>query len=341
MHKIYVITVTFVTLVACQPFRLTRIGYENFRKIQDTTCSIRIIEPGAGIPAGEKVGRILIEPRLGNRNRSKRNAIEIAKADACAIHANTIYIVQEEYRDDDAAKAYSCIIDMYKDSHTAAQIPDFVKRAQAEARAAKEQRDRLDEIKSKLADTVAAPTPIVSVAIDSLPATSLRRYSSADSVAFVLDQDAASLKQNVAMVDRVRHDPVDSVSFPVKEKLKKGLFATIGHHYGGATIAGLELEAAVWRIGIMGGVGVFGYCYGVNLHLTPDPLSSYVSCLYWQNGIYDYARQSVAGIAYNYRGKRWLSMQLGLGKILDKGPEFTYFNDNFMLLYSLGAYVPF
>lgn len=341
MHKIYAATLAIVTLVACQPFRLTRVGYENVRKVQDTACALRIIEPGTGIPAGEKIGRIEIEPRMGTKNRKKANALTLAKMDACAINANTLYIVQEQYRNDDPTQAYSCIIDLYRDSRKADIVPDFVKRAQAEAREAKEQRDRMAEIKGKLTDTVAEAKTETKITIDSIGTTSLRRYSSADSLPQKQEAEADVKLAPSANHDTVSHTVPLAEPEQVKEKLKKGVFGTVGHHYGGATIAGLELEAAIWRIGIMGGAGVYGYCYGINYHVSPDPLSSYVSCLYWQNGISDYARQSVVGAAYNFRGKRWLSMQLGIGKIIDKGPEFNYFNSNYILLYSIGAYVPF
>ncbi len=341
MQRIYAVMFAIVTFVACQPFRLTRVGYENLRQVQDTSCAIRIIEPGAGIPVGEKIGRMEIAPRIGKKNRQKANALAVAKMDACAINATTLYIVQEHYNNDDPTKAYSCIIDLYRDTRKAETIPDFVKRAQAEAREAKEQRDRMNELKGKMNDSVAEVIPEKTINIDSIATTSLHRYKSADSLTHLPAADTAQKLDIQAVRDTAHHFTPVPTPAPAKEKLKKGIFATIGHHYGGATIAGMELEAAVWRIGIMGGAGVYGYCYGINYHVSPDPLSSYVSCLYWQNGISEYARQSVVGATYNYRGKRWLSMQLGLGKIIDKGPEFNYFNNNFILLYSIGAYVPF
>lgn len=341
MDKIYAGLIAIVAFVGCQPFRLTRIGYENLRKSQDTACVILVIEPGSGIPTGEKIGRLEIESRIGTKNRSKADAMIIAKMDACAMNAKTLYIVQEQYRNDDPAKAYSCIIDLYRDTRKAEIIPDFVKRAQAEAREAKEQRDRMDEIKRKLTDTVAEVIPEKNISIDSIPTTTLRRYMSADSLIQLPVSDTVVKTVKVDTRDTAKKFEPTLEPVPVKEKINKGIFATVGYHYGGATIVGLELEAAVWRIGIMGGAGVYGYGYGINYHVSSDPLSSYISCLYWQNGISDYARQSAAGIAFNYRGKRWLSMQLGLGKILDKGPEFRYFNDDYILLYSIGAYVPF
>lgn len=291
------------------------------------------------IPEGEKIGRLEIEPRMGNKNRAKKDALVFAKIEACAVNATTIYIVREKFTDDNPSKPYACIIDMYRETHRNSFVPEFVRTAQAEAKTAKEQRERMNEVKGKIADTIALATH--SVNVDSIAMTSLRRYAPADSLATAQLADNTVELTTEAAADTFAVSRRDAQPPKEKRKLEKGIFATVGHHYAGATVAGLELEFAISRIGVFGGAGVYGFGGGVNIHVKPDPLSSYVSCLYWKNGIGDTYRQSAVGASYNYRGKRWLSMQIGLGKIVDRGPEFSNFNKDFLLLYSIGAFVPF
>ena len=291
------------------------------------------------IPEGEKIGRLEIEPRMGNKNRAKKDALVFAKIEACAVNATTIYIVREKFTDDNPSKPYACIIDMYRETHRNSFVPEFVRTAQAEAKTAKEQRERMNEVKGKVADTIALATH--SVSVDSIALTSLRRYASADSLAPALLADNTVELTAEAAADTFAVSRYEAEPQKEKRKHEKGIFATVGHHYAGATVAGLELEFAISRIGVFGGAGVYGLGGGVNIHVKPDPLSSYVSCLFWKNGIGDTYRQSVVGASYNYRGTRWLSMQIGLGKIVDRGSEFNNFSNDFLLLYSIGAFVPF
>ncbi len=113
---------------------------------------------------------------------------------------------------------------------------------------------------------------------------------------------------------------------------------------GGGSLVGADFEIFVSRqLGIQVGAGFTGYGAGVNYHLKPSIRSSFVSLQYWHQGIADSFAQSAVGPNFVYRAKKWFTCQLGLGLPLAEGPALP---DDFeqppvMLLYSIGAYLPF
>ena len=68
-----------------------------------------------------------------------------------------------------------------------------------------------------------------------------------------------------------------------------------------------------------------------------------MSLQYWHQGFGDYYAQSLAGINYVFRGKKWLTFQIGVGAALEEGPAWP--SDKLeqppvMLMYALGFYLP-
>ncbi len=124
---------------------------------------------------------------------------------------------------------------------------------------------------------------------------------------------------------------------------QKKLCATFGILQGGGSLIGADLEIlALNRIGIQAGAGYIGYGAGINIHLKPTIRSSFVSLGYWHQGVGDSYTQSVFGPSFVYRGKKWFTAQLGLGFALEKGPQWPVDKEQppAMLLYSIGAYIP-
>jgi hypothetical protein len=97
------------------------------------------------------------------------------------------------------------------------------------------------------------------------------------------------------------------------------------------------------QFGIQLGAGLIGFGGGLNYHFHPSIRSSFISFQYWNQGVGESFVQSAIGPNFVYRGKKWFTFQLGLGATLDKGsamPE-TFEQPPVMLLYSIGAYIPF
>ena len=134
-----------------------------------------------------------------------------------------------------------------------------------------------------------------------------------------------------------------SFSFSQVPKKNKSCI-TIGILQGGGSLIGADVEFLVTKkFSFQVGAGLVGYGYGINYHLEPSIKSSFFSLQYWNQGFKNSFAQNVIGPTYVYRGKKWFTAQLGLGKTLDKGPAWT---DNIeqpkvMLLYSIGLYIPY
>ena len=119
---------------------------------------------------------------------------------------------------------------------------------------------------------------------------------------------------------------------------------TIGILQGGGSLIGADVEFLVTKkFSFQVGAGLVGYGYGINYHLEPSIKSSFFSLQYWNQGFKNSFAQNVIGPTYVYRGKKWFTAQLGLGKTLDKGPAYP---DNIeqpkvIFLYSIGLYIPY
>jgi hypothetical protein len=119
--------------------------------------------------------------------------------------------------------------------------------------------------------------------------------------------------------------------------------ATIGILQGGGSLIGVDVEFYLGsRIGIQAGAGIIGFGGGINLHLKPRVKSSFVSLQYWHQGVNVTYTQSLVGPSFVFRGKKWLTAQLGLGFALEKGPAWpSSINQSpVMLMYAIGGYIP-
>lgn len=123
---------------------------------------------------------------------------------------------------------------------------------------------------------------------------------------------------------------------------------TVGLGFGGSSIAGADFEYLVYEnLGLQAGVGLFGSSCGINYHLNKNIRSSFISLQYNYRGFgtdkkWGHKSSSI-GPAFCYRGKKWLTFQLGIAYILDKGNAYdSVFDRDFPLSLNLGlgAYFP-
>lgn len=128
------------------------------------------------------------------------------------------------------------------------------------------------------------------------------------------------------------------------EKIDKRSCITIGIFQGGGSLVGADFEFLLTNhFGVQVGAGYVGFGGGVNFHFKPSVRSSFISLQYWNQGIGDSFAQNAIGPNFVYRGKKWFTAQLGIGMTLQKGPALSdkYEQPPFMLMYSIGAYIPF
>lgn len=114
---------------------------------------------------------------------------------------------------------------------------------------------------------------------------------------------------------------------------------TGGFNQGGGSLIGIDLEILfLKRLGIQVGGGFGGFGAGINFHIKPTINSTFLSIQYWNR--VNYAKY--IGPTIVYRGRSWLTVQLGIGKIFDKNPDFAeeFSDDKYAILYSIGAYFP-
>lgn len=119
---------------------------------------------------------------------------------------------------------------------------------------------------------------------------------------------------------------------------------SIGVLHGGGSLVGADLEILLTeRIGVQIGGGIIGYGAGFNVHIKEGIRTSFVSFQYWHQGSGESFSQSVAGMNFVYRSKKWFTATIGLGKTLEKGPAWPESIEQppIMLTYAIGAYLPF
>jgi hypothetical protein len=130
----------------------------------------------------------------------------------------------------------------------------------------------------------------------------------------------------------------------INAQVEKRNSITIGILQGGGSLIGADMEfLLIDRFGFQVGAGLVGFGGGLNYHFKPSIRSSFISLQYWNQGIGDSFSQNAIGPNFVYRGKKWFTAQIGLGVPLEKGPAMP---DDFeqppvMLMYSIGAYIPF
>tara|TARA_B100000683_G_scaffold275974_1_gene328402 strand:- start:5278 stop:5712 length:435 start_codon:yes stop_codon:yes gene_type:complete len=126
--------------------------------------------------------------------------------------------------------------------------------------------------------------------------------------------------------------------------LKNRHCISFGLLHGGGSLLGADVEFLFSeRFSFQLGAGLVGYGCGLNYHRKPSIRSSFLSLQYWNQGIDNSFTQNLIGLNYVYRGKKWFTGQLGLGKTIKKGPLWP---DNIefqkiVLMYSLGVYIPY
>jgi len=337
--KLYITIIAIILFAACNSFKISRVGYQNLRKNADTTCKVTIAYPEESIKNEDVLGRLTLKSKPFQKKSSKTDAFVLIKQEACAINANKVVIVEESFNGKDSSKSYSCIVDLCREVNKKPSIPDFVNRARSEVEIAKKQRKKMEE-KGKIdIDTATTKKDTVSYQFDDSWMTDLKEYRSKDSAENLIKTDSVIdiVAENID-IDFLQEDTVVYTETIRKQKLAKGMFANVGYGYGGTSYAGLELEYAVDRFGLFGGAGVFGYNYGIAIHIKRDPISSYLSIMYQNVGLVEFYKYSIAGIAFNYRGKRWLTARAGVGKVIklaDEEPDKDY-----APILSIGAYVP-
>ena len=127
------------------------------------------------------------------------------------------------------------------------------------------------------------------------------------------------------------------------EQVEKNNCITIGVLQGGGCLIGADFEILLSRqFGFQIGGGFVGFGGGFNFHFKPTVRSSFLSLQYWHQGVGESFAQNAIGGTYVFRGKKWLTFQIGIGFPLEKGramPE-DYEQPPAMLLYSIGAYIP-
>lgn len=118
---------------------------------------------------------------------------------------------------------------------------------------------------------------------------------------------------------------------------------TIGVLKGGGALLGADFEFLLNDLlGLQLGVGLISFGAGINYHLKPSIRSSFLSLQYWNQGTGDAFVQNIVSSNYVYRGKKWFTAQIGLGRIIDTGPIFPQDLSvpPVILTYAIGVYLP-
>ena len=130
----------------------------------------------------------------------------------------------------------------------------------------------------------------------------------------------------------------------ISEQTEKRNSITIGILQGGGSLIGADMEFLLTdRFGFQIGAGFVGFGGGLNYHFKPSIRSSFISLQYWNQGIGNSFAQNAIGPNFVYRGKKWFTAQIGLGVPLEKEPAMPddFEQPSIMLMYSIGAYIPF
>ena len=118
---------------------------------------------------------------------------------------------------------------------------------------------------------------------------------------------------------------------------------SLGVLHGGGSLIGADIELLLSdQVGVQAGAGFRGFGAGLNYHFEPSIRSSFLSFQYWHQGLGDTFAQSVAGINYVHRGRKWFTFTIGAGVPLEKGPAMSddYVQPPIMLTYAIGIYIP-
>jgi|GEM_PF-1701379 len=159
--------------------------------------------------------------------------------------------------------------------------------------------------------------------------------------------DQTFQKDEVAYVIRNSVPTTEVLATSKKINAGKRLYRsalTVGVLQGGGSLIGFDFEARIANnLGVQFGAGLLGFGLGFNSHFRQDIRSSFVSFQYWNQGLGNTHTQSIAGVTYVFRGKKWFTFQIGGGIPVKFGPAATEAlrNNKFLLMYSIGAYFPY
>jgi hypothetical protein len=248
----------FYAMQSCTAYRLERSGYDNLRTKQDTLCCVTVSSSQPGKEYRE-LGEVRLYPRIFRKLDPQITQI-IIKEEACAINAAYAFI------ESSGGKRANYTAKLYRKAPQQSSVPEFVQRAREEMEIVRRQRE--EEAIAFTPEEEPLPEDSTQISIPDNYLTQLRTYEKeADTAAAVhgevLAQQDAHYKQPYGIASSI---PTGIDSTRKRDPVIWGFFGTVGYRYGGSTIAGLELEIAAGRLGVIGGAGVFGYTAGICLH---------------------------------------------------------------------------
>jgi len=107
---------------------------------------------------------------------------------------------------------------------------------------------------------------------------------------------------------------------------------------GGGALIGVDAELMIkdTKVALIGGMGYKAFGAGIAYHFKPTLNSSSINMNYWHQGLQESYFASYIGHTYAVKILDLFAVQVGIGKIIDKGPQYDSF------LKSLGSNdVPF
>ena len=135
------------------------------------------------------------------------------------------------------------------------------------------------------------------------------------------------------------------------EELDRRFALSIGLLKGGGSLAGVDFEwMPIDHLGVSVGGGYLGISAGVNYHFEPGIDSSYVGLFWWDQNVGNAALEQMStGVLVGGRFFKFLSLELGLGYVLRRGPGITANLKALtgtepppvMLVYNIGVYFTF
>ena len=117
---------------------------------------------------------------------------------------------------------------------------------------------------------------------------------------------------------------------------------TIGILQGGGSMVGVDFEGQVYKnLSLQFGIGYVGAGAGVNFHFSNSLRSSFLSVMFWNQGVGNAHTQTLVGPNFVYRSQSWFTAQIGLGFALNKGRAYTPNMDQppVMLMYAVGVFL--
>ena len=124
---------------------------------------------------------------------------------------------------------------------------------------------------------------------------------------------------------------------------EKKMSIAAGVLQGGGGIVGADFEFMFSKhFSVQGGIGLTSFGAGVNYHFKPFINSSMISLMYWHQGIGNTFTEALLGPVYTYRAPKVFQFQIGLGAVVQEGPNIPESSKGMpmMLTYSIGVYFP-